>query len=200
MKGREKNTWRQWLCVIVFVFERSEHIRQKWRWFVWLSSFWCLKGIKTKGENDDNHRWLLSFVFHRNDNREKKSHEDNDYVPSSLCLKGAEIRGEDDNVSMIIIIFYFSKEQWQGEKQRHKDDDCLSSSQTWRWQCLYDRYHFLFFKGTMTRRKTKTQRWWLCVIISMYERSWKRRWRQNYHRSSFFLFFIKVMTRRKMMT
>jgi hypothetical protein len=77
-----------------------------------------LKGIIIRGENNDNHKWSSSFVFHRNINREKKRHKDNGYVPSSSCLKGAETIGEDDNVSMIIIISVFQR---SNNKENKKD-------------------------------------------------------------------------------
>ncbi len=63
MIGRKKNTWRQWLCVLIFVFERSKHMTQKQRRFVWLLSSSCLKRIRTRGEDNDNHKWSLSFFF-----------------------------------------------------------------------------------------------------------------------------------------
>jgi hypothetical protein len=97
---------------------KGVNIKQKQWWFVWLSSSSCLKGTIIRGENNDNHKWSSSFVFHRNIRREKKKHKDNGYAPWSSCLKRAETIGEDDNVSTIIIIFVFQR---SNNKENKKD-------------------------------------------------------------------------------
>ncbi len=80
-----------------------------------------------------------------------------------MCLKGAETRGEDDNVFMVVIVFYFSKEQGQGEKKRHEDDNCVLLSLCLRGvgkegeDEAIDRCRFLlFFTRAMTRRNMMT--------------------------------------------
>lgn len=37
-----------------------------------MPSFSCLRGIETRGEDNDDHR-SSSSIFHRNDNKEKKN-------------------------------------------------------------------------------------------------------------------------------
>jgi hypothetical protein len=80
-----------------------------------------LRGIKTKGEDNDDHR-SLSFVFHRNDDWEEKNHEDDSYMPSFSCLKGAGIRGEDNNnfCDHCHLLFFKNTMPCQGEKKTMK--------------------------------------------------------------------------------
>jgi hypothetical protein len=58
-----------------------------------------LRGVRIgNGEDDDDHRSLSSFVFHRSDEgQNKKRHENEDFVPSSLCLRRARARGGEDD-------------------------------------------------------------------------------------------------------
>jgi hypothetical protein len=57
-------------------------------------SFSCLKKaiIWRGGNNDDDQRSSLSFVFDRSDEGQKKKHKNNGFVPLSLCLRGTKIR------------------------------------------------------------------------------------------------------------
>jgi hypothetical protein len=51
----------------------------------------CLKGVKIGGgEDNDDHRSLLSFVFHKDDKGQPKKNEDDNFVPLSLCLREAK--------------------------------------------------------------------------------------------------------------
>jgi hypothetical protein len=60
----------------------------------------CLRGARTKGEEDDDDHKSLSSIFHRNDEGiKKRRHTDDSFVLLSLCLRGARVRGggKDDN-------------------------------------------------------------------------------------------------------
>jgi hypothetical protein len=77
-----------------------------------VSSSLCLKGAKVQGgggENNNGHRLLSFFIFHRSDEGQNKRHEDNT-KSLSLCLKGVKI-----GVT-------------KAKKRRHKDDSYVSSS------------------------------------------------------------------------
>jgi hypothetical protein len=59
--------------------------------------FSCLKGVRTRGEDNDNHRWLSFPFFTRAMIGRQKKHENNGYVPSFSCMRGANTRGKDDD-------------------------------------------------------------------------------------------------------
>jgi hypothetical protein len=82
----------------------------------------CLRGARTRGGKDNNdHKLLLYFVFHKNDEGQKeKKYKDDDFVLLSLCLKGVRIGGgKDDDYLKSSSSFVFHKND-EGQKKHTK--------------------------------------------------------------------------------
>jgi hypothetical protein len=103
----------------------------------------------------------FSLIFHKSNDRDKKIHKDNSYVPSFSCLKGARIRVENDNnlCDHHHSIFHRNdnNEKIKYTKMRtmcrhlHVWEESKQEVKT----MIITNHHLLFFIGTTTKREKK---------------------------------------------